>query len=54
MTVKSNFDALAQLQNTRLATNRLFNTILNETKGFKFVETLVVTFNKRKDDKILY
>ena len=43
-----------QLQNTRLAISRLFRTILNETKGFKFVEKFKVTFMKRKDDENLY
>ena len=56
--MKSDRDALVQLQNTRLAISRLFNTILNETKGFKFVETLRVTFVKKKDfddiDKTAY
>ena len=56
--MKSDRDALVQLQNTRLAISRLFNTILNETKGFKFVETLRVTFLKKKDfddiDKTAY
>ena len=47
-------DALVQLQNTRLAISRLFNTILNNTKGFKFMETLKVTFVKRKDDDNIY
>ena len=47
--LKSDRDALVQLQNTRLAISRLFSTILNEMKGFKFVETLKVTFVKRKD-----
>ena len=48
--LKTDRDALVQLQNTRLAISRLLNTILNNTKGFKFVETLKVTFVKRKDD----
>lgn len=52
--VKSQNDPLVQLQNTRVSISQLFGQILAETKGFKFVETLVVTFNKRKDDKILY
>ena len=52
--MKSDRDALVQLQNTRLAISRLFNTILNETKGFKFVETLKVTFVKRKDEQNIY
>ena len=40
--LKSDRDALVQLQNTRLAISRLFNVILNEIKGFKFVETLTL------------
>ena len=52
--MKSDRDALAQLQNTRLAIGRLFNTILKETKGFKFLETLKVTFVKWKDDTNIY
>ena len=52
--LKTDRDALVQLQNTRLAISRLFNTILNNTKGFKFVETLKVTFVKREDDDNIY
>ena len=52
--LKTDGDALVQLQNTRLAISRLFNTILNNTKGFKFVETLKVTFVKGKDDDNIY
>ena len=52
--LKTDRDALVQLQNTRLAISRLFNTILNNTKGFKFVETLKVTFVKRKGDDNIY
>ena len=37
-----------------LAISRLFGTILNNTKGFKFVETLKVTFVKIEDDKNIY
>ena len=37
--LKTDRDALVQLENTRLTISRLFNTILNNTKGFKFVET---------------
>ena len=48
--LRTDRDALVQLQNTRLAISRLFNTILNNTKGFKFVETLKATFVKREDD----
>ena len=52
--LKTDRDALLQLQNTRLTISKLFNTILNNTKGFKFVETLKVTFVKRKDDDNIY
>ena len=52
--LKTDRVALVQLQNTRLAISRLFNTIFNNTKGFKFVETLKVTFVKRKDDDNIY
>ena len=52
--MKSDRDALVQLQNTRLAISKLFNTILNETKGFKFVETLKVTFVKRNNERNIY
>ena len=52
--LKSDRDALVQLQNTRLAISKLFNTILNETKGFKFVETLKVTFVKRNNERNIY
>ena len=37
-----------------LAISRLFGTILNNTKGFKCVETLEVTFVKIEDDKNIY
>ena len=52
--LKSDRDALVQLQNTRLAHSRLFNITPNEIKGFKFVETLKVTFVKRKDEHNIY
>ena len=48
--LKSNKDPLVELQNTRLTISRLFGTILNYTKGFKFVESRKITFVKRKDD----
>ena len=51
---KSSRDALIQLQNTRFAISRLFRTILNNAKGSNFVETLKITFTKRKDDKNIY
>ena len=54
ISLKTDRDASVQFQNTRLAISRLFNTILNNTKGFKFVETLKVTFVKRKDFDNIY
>ena len=51
--IKNNKDYFVQLQNTRLAMSRLFNKILNETKGFKFVETLKITFVKMKDGELV-
>ena len=50
--MRSNRDAIVELQNTRLAISRLFSTMLNNMKGFKFVETIVVI--KRKDDKTIH
>ena len=47
-------DGLVQLQNTRLAISQLFSVILSDTKGFKFVKTLKVTFVKRKDEHNIY
>lgn len=48
--LKSDRDPFVELQNTRLAISRLLSQILTDTGGFKFV----VTFNKKKDDKIIY
>ena len=50
--MRSNRDAIVELQNTRLAISRLFSTMLYNMKSFKFVETVVVI--KRKDDKTIY
>lgn len=44
--IKSNFSALEQLQNTRVAISRYFGDIFNQLGRFKFVETLVVNFVK--------
>ena len=46
--IKNDKDILEQLQNTRLAISRFFEKILNQNKGFKFVETIVVNFVKVK------
>ena len=52
--IKDIEDNLVQLQNTRLAMSRLFDKILNDIKGFKFIETLKVTFMKMKDSDYIY
>ena len=44
-------DPLVQLQKSRRAVEYLFNNLLVQTKGFKFVETLQVKFIKYSNDK---
>ena len=44
-------DPLLQLQKSRRAVEYLFNNLLVQTKGFKFVETLQVKFLKQSNDK---
>ena len=44
--IKNNKDPLSQMQNTRKAIEHRVITLLNEMKGFKYVETLKVTFKK--------
>ena len=44
-------DPLLQSQKSRRAVEYLFNNLLVQTKGFKFVETLQVKFVKDSDDK---
>ena len=44
-------DPLIQLHKSRQAINHLFKTLLIQTKGFKFVETLQVKFVKYSNDK---
>ena len=44
-------DPLLQLQKSRKAVEYLFNNLLVQTKGFKFVETLQVKFVKYSDGK---
>ena len=44
-------DPLVQSQKSRRAIEYLFNNLLVQTKGFKFVETLQVTFTKHSNDK---
>ena len=49
--IKSNFSALEQLQNTRLAISRYFGDIFSQLGGFTFVETLVVNFVKPRNNE---
>ena len=42
---------LLQLQTSRRAVEYLFNNLLVQTKGFKFVETLQVKFDKQSNVK---
>ena len=44
-------DPLLQFQKSRRAVEYLFNNLLVQTKGFKFVETLQVKFVKYSNDK---
>ena len=44
-------DPLLQSQKSRRAVEYLFNNLLVQTKGFKFVETLQVKFFKQSNDK---
>ena len=44
-------DPLLQLQKSRRAVESLFNNLLVQTKGFKFIETLQVKFEKYSNDK---
>ena len=52
--IKHNIDPLIQMQNTRKAIEYHINTLLNEMKGFKFVETLKVTFKKLADGETVH
>ena len=49
--LRDNKDPLLQLQKSRRAVEYLFNNLLVQTKGFKFVETLQVKFVKQSNDK---
>ena len=51
--IKNNKDPLVQMQNTRKTTESHINTLLNEMKGLKYVETLKVTFEKQSDNEIV-
>ena len=52
--IKNNKDPLVQMQNTRKAIESHINTLLNEMKGLKYVETLKVIFKKLADDEAVY
>ena len=49
--VRDEKDPLLQLQKSKKAVEYLFNNLLVQTKGFKFVETLQVKFVKHSNDK---
>ena len=53
ISIKNNKDPLAQMQNTRKAIEHRVITLLNEMKGFKYVETLKVTFEKNSGNEIV-
>ena len=49
--LRNKIDPLSQLQKSRKAIEYLFNNLLIQTKGFKFVETLQVKFIKYSNAK---
>ena len=49
--LRDNKDPLLQLQKSRKAVEYLFNNLLVQIKGFKFIETLQVKFVKYSNDK---
>ena len=53
ISIKNKKDPLIQLQNTRLAVGNHLKNILKSMKGFKYVETLEVTFEKMSNDDII-
>ena len=53
ISIKSDQDPLAQMQNTRKAIEHRVINLLNEMKGLKYVETLKVTFEKISADVIV-
>ena len=53
ISIKSDQDPLAQMQNTRKAIEHRLITLLNEMKGLKYVETLKVTFEKISYDVLV-
>ena len=54
VSIKNSKDPLSQMQDTRLAIGQKFEELLKETNGFKFNETLKITFSKLTNDGVLY
>ena len=54
MDIEDGNDPLLQLQNTRKAVKFRLSKVLASMKGFKFVETLKVTFKKMSDGEMLF
>ena len=52
ISIKNNKDPLTQMQNNRKVMEFHLNNVLSSMKGFKFVETLQVTFTKFSSDEI--
>ena len=53
ISVKNNDDPLTQMQSNRKVIKLHLNNVLSSMKGFKFVETLQVTFTKLSSDEIV-
>ena len=53
ISIKNSKDPLSQMQDTRLAIGQKFEELLKETNGFKFNETLKITFSKLTNDGVL-
>ena len=53
ISIKNNKDLLTQMQNNRKVIEFHLNNVLSSMKGFKFVETLQVTFTKFSSDEIV-
>ena len=54
ISIKNDEDPFIKMNNTRLATEKVINSQLNEMKGLKYVETLKVTFEKLIADETVY
>ena len=54
ITIKDNKDPLTQLQNTRNGIKHPLTNVLTSMKGFKFRETLKITFEKLSDGDTIY